>query len=362
MKKRILSPISRQFLVFILFMALIGGVVYFNQDLSFQRSLWKKNIKSLFYLPSNTMLKRMSLGHSTFVADLVWIRTLLYAGSHFIERSDITWIPRYTDAVVTLDPKFKAVYRWGSTILLYNRIGYTRASLQKSIDLLHRAKKEFPHEYIFPHDLGMIYLHELKLGRRSYSELQADYKEFCLRTEEDARQMRKKNKNLYKALELPVWKLWEMRRRMRSKPSKKWLKLFRKVKRCVRKRASQHLVEAASKENAPAHIGRLAALLLKYQSRSKIVICEHIQDMLWRTDNDGVREKLTKQVRRFCDRKVLKTLFCQEQHFSRRWKRQKPYIARQLFTLLDLPTHLEEGRLLTPSSQKQDAGCLSKVR
>lgn len=353
------APLVQATLLASLFLFFIGGVIYFKQDLRLTRQGWSKRSASLFYLPSKRVLKSASLGHQTFFADLIWIRALLYAGSHFTEKGSIKWVPRYTDAIVTLDPKFRYPYVWGSILLLYNRWGYTRESVYTSNALLQRAQKQFPYEYYFPYLLAMNYLNEIKLTRRSHKQLKADEYRFCVLPPEKSA---KSDADLYAALNVPVWKLWELQRRFTKVRSQRWMKLYRKVKRCLRHRAAMYLMEASTKEDAPPHIAQYGATLLRGGGTSNVVICQHLQELLWRADSDKVRDKIRQKMQRHCSPKVLRALLCQEWLFTNRWKQQKPYISRSLFSLLDLPANLQSNKPLSYPLPSQENLCLKYTR
>lgn len=347
------TPTTRAFAALALFLGLVGGIVYLNQDLQLQRSRWNKRHLNLYFLPSTKVLERTSLGHKTFMADLIWIRALLYAGSHFVNRGSIRWVPSYTNAVVTLDPKFRKAYAWGSVLMLYNRVGYTRESANKSIRLLERGQKQFPYDYYFPYSLGMIYLHEIKLSSRSYPELQFDEQKFCHTNKPQGNLGHMSEKDWQ--LRHSITKIWKLRMETRQKRSKKWMTLFKRVKKCLRNKAAMYLIEASTKENAPPHISRLAAFLLRRGGNSKVAICQHLQDVLWRSDSAQIRQKLRKRIKNVCSQRIQRLLLCQEWLFTRRWKKQTPYISRQLFSLLDLPNTLRDHKPLSypiPSTQQ----------
>jgi hypothetical protein len=286
----------------------IIGVIYFKQDAEWRRAGWAERHHHLFYLPPPSTLKQISLGYRAFLADLIWLRGLLYVGSHFgSERGTIEWLPRYTDAIVSLNPHFRYVYIWGSVLMLYNRKIPSREDIIESINLLKRGQKQFPHDHFFPHAIAMAYLHEIRLLDRSMSQLRRDFDEFC-------------TKDLA--------------------PQTDRIALIKQVRSCLSQRGALYLMEAASKENAPAHYTSLATSLMQRDSSEQETICNHLLDVLWRTDNDEIRQRLHQRIQRHCETYSQATI-CRAEIFTSRWMAQFPYLPRSIFQFIDLETLMQ---------------------
>ena len=74
----------------------------------------------MLWFRSGESVKRMSLGYDTIVADVYWMRAVVYYGG---ERLSTTTPPNYDllysllDLVTTLDPRFSIAYRFGAIFL-----------------------------------------------------------------------------------------------------------------------------------------------------------------------------------------------------------------------------------------------------
>lgn len=300
------SPVSIYLKIVIILSLLfvsVGGIVYFKQDLNMHKLKDHSKMRQLYYLPAPKMLKRMSLGYTTLLADLIWIRGLLYVGTHFHQRGGIEWLPKYTRAIVRLDPKFRKAYLWGAVILLYNRTKAPRALELESIALLKEGQKVFPHDYYFPYMIGMGYLYEIEIARRNIDQISSDYFFFC-------------------------------RTKIPKKLKGKLVPMIKGVRKCLNQIASKHLLEAASKDNAPDHIALVGSRILRRVTSNKLMVCQHLMDTLWRAQSEDVRKKIRVRMHQYCGRKELRKILCQEHDFVRLWKKNSPYLSPTLFAVL----------------------------
>ena len=176
---KIFTPLVRNALL-VAFLALgICGAIVLKQELDLQKAMMKKKHFQLFYLPSDKNLARISIGYKAFLADLIWIRGLLYVGAHFYDGGSIKWVTDYARAITNLDPKFKRPYAWGATIAVYNRRYPTRAEELEGIKLLKTGTKRFPEDFQMWHQLALAYLHDIRIGTSSLKQLEKDYIYFC---------------------------------------------------------------------------------------------------------------------------------------------------------------------------------------
>jgi hypothetical protein len=112
----------------------------------------------MLWFRSGEAVKRMSLGYDSIVADIYWMRAVVYYGG---ERLSTTAPPNYDllysllDLVTTLDPRFNIAYRFGAIFLAEaypsgaGRPEQAIALLQRGIDRTGRW------EYM--HDTGFVY-------------------------------------------------------------------------------------------------------------------------------------------------------------------------------------------------------------
>jgi hypothetical protein len=107
-------------------------------------------------LPSPA-LKLVALRYREALADLLWVRALLYFGiSHELDRA-----PRHIDlhmeAVLALDPHFERAYRTAAGLSRYRPVP-KRAALERAIEFLVRGAERFPEQWRFPFFIGAHYL------------------------------------------------------------------------------------------------------------------------------------------------------------------------------------------------------------
>lgn len=141
-------------------LALIPAMLMVRQSASEQCARGQQ-YEDVYYLPPASWLRPMSLGYSAAGADLLWMRTLLYFGDELGHRGQTANIFNYIDAILELDPEFKAAYRWASTAGIYHS-GTIRASDgYRVVEYLERAVKKWPDDGDLAWDLGATLRFEL---------------------------------------------------------------------------------------------------------------------------------------------------------------------------------------------------------
>jgi len=113
----------------------------------------------MLWLQSGPAMKRMSLGYDTLVADVYWIRAVVYyGGQRIVEESRRNYDLLYPmlDLVTYLDPRFTVAYRFGAIFLTepYPN-GPGRSDL--AIRLLERGIAQDGGRWEYMHDIGFIY-------------------------------------------------------------------------------------------------------------------------------------------------------------------------------------------------------------
>ena len=126
--------------------------------------------EELLHLPSDDVLRVMSLGYREFVADLVWVRAVGYFADHMGSDRKYHWLGRYLDAVIHLDPLFRTVYRYAGTVTMYNLKTITRPAIETSNYYLEQGYRHFPNYWEFPFTICSNYLFELPRFARDAAE------------------------------------------------------------------------------------------------------------------------------------------------------------------------------------------------
>ena len=126
-----------------------------------------------YRLPPASTIRALSFGYNEVAADFLWIRTISYFADHLTKDRDLRHLKRHVDNVLALDDRFKAVYRYGSTMLMSIGERRTTADVAHAIDLLIRAHERFPDEWRFPFNIGIYYLSDM---RTTSTKLRAEWK------------------------------------------------------------------------------------------------------------------------------------------------------------------------------------------
>jgi len=113
----------------------------------------------LLWVQSGPLLQRLALGFDNLVADVYWIRAVVYyGGKRTAEQQQMNYDLLYPllDLVTTLDPHFRVAYRFGAIFLTeaYPR-GPARPDL--AVRLLQRGIERDYQRWEYFHDIGFVY-------------------------------------------------------------------------------------------------------------------------------------------------------------------------------------------------------------
>lgn len=125
------------------------------------RALSHDVYEDLYYLPSPATLELVALGHQEALSEVLWMRALVYIGDEFAHRGDVEHIYRYADAILHLDPDFRRVYPWATTMGLYRPIPPSLAEAEHAVSYLERGVARYPDDGAMAWDLAAAYLYEL---------------------------------------------------------------------------------------------------------------------------------------------------------------------------------------------------------
>jgi len=117
--------------------------------------------EDVYYLPPDGALLIGSLGYRGALADLIWMKALIYYGEELGHRGDVKNLYRYGDAMLALDPDWKRVYRWIASSALYRTGTVTVDDAHAAIRYLEVATRRFPDDGELAWDLGANYAFEL---------------------------------------------------------------------------------------------------------------------------------------------------------------------------------------------------------
>lgn len=117
--------------------------------------------EDIYYLPPPVWLQVFSLGHREALADLIFMKGLVYFGEEFEERGAVRHVFEYADAALALDPDFKRLYRWVGMAGMYRPLAPSPEDFRRSTDYLREAARRFPDDGEVAWDAGSTILYEL---------------------------------------------------------------------------------------------------------------------------------------------------------------------------------------------------------
>lgn len=113
----------------------------------------------LLWVQSGPLLQRLALSYDNLVADVYWIRAVIYYGgkrrAEGPQRSFDALYP-LLDLVTTLDPHFRIAYRFGS-IFLTEAYPSGPGRPDQAIQLLQRGIERDFNRWEYYHDIGFVY-------------------------------------------------------------------------------------------------------------------------------------------------------------------------------------------------------------
>jgi tetratricopeptide (TPR) repeat protein len=140
-------------------LAAVGGEYF--RGVAQRKFAAAQTYEDVYYLPPPDYLVLGSLGYRAALADLIWMKALVYYGEELIHRGDVSHLYRYGDAMIALDPDFKRVYRWIASSALYRTGDVKLEDGHAAIRYLERAIKRFPDDGELAWELGATYTYEL---------------------------------------------------------------------------------------------------------------------------------------------------------------------------------------------------------
>lgn len=123
--------------------------------------LGTQRYEDIYYLPPPAWLQVMSLGHRRALADLIWLRALIYFGDEFENRGAVKHVFNYGDSMIALDPDFARVYRWVGVAGVYTPEGSPVEFIERSVQVLRDGVDRFPDDGQLAWDAGATIAYEL---------------------------------------------------------------------------------------------------------------------------------------------------------------------------------------------------------
>jgi len=143
--------------------AMLGIVtgVWSLRSLAMGQYLETQTYEDIYYLPPPEWLQVMSLGHQRALADLIWLRALVYFGDEFANQGAVKHVFNYGESMLALDPDFRRVYRWVGVAGVYAPAGISTEFIRRSIDVLRHGAERFPSDGQLAWDVAATITYEL---------------------------------------------------------------------------------------------------------------------------------------------------------------------------------------------------------
>lgn len=108
-------------------------------------------------IPTPNVARIVSLGHSEWVVDVLWVNATIYYGDTLFARLPSRYVRRYADTMAALDPRFRASYLWGALAMVYRTVESSEDDVRTAVQLLRRGLANHPDDPEMEGQLG-IYL------------------------------------------------------------------------------------------------------------------------------------------------------------------------------------------------------------
>jgi hypothetical protein len=133
---------------------LIAAMVWTHHGVREAREQFPRD-QDLLYLPPAQHLAPMSLGYREALADLIWIRAIVFAGDR-AGATNYAWIIQYLEAIYTLAPGFRRPYAWGGVAFIYSGENIDRAMVDRAMQLYRQGLQHFPEDHELLFAAGML--------------------------------------------------------------------------------------------------------------------------------------------------------------------------------------------------------------
>ncbi|RMG98431.1 MAG: hypothetical protein D6705_05930 [Deltaproteobacteria bacterium] len=157
-----MGGVRRRLLALAVLVGLAGAVHGLHERARTMRAAFPED-EDLLYLPPPEHLAWMSLGYREALADLIWVRALVFAGTHLTD-DEIVWTDRYTEAITYLAPRFHRPYLWGGISAIYvGGKAVDRSMVERAIRIYRMGLAQFPESHELLYRLGMLLLHQVPI-------------------------------------------------------------------------------------------------------------------------------------------------------------------------------------------------------
>jgi hypothetical protein len=124
-------------------------------------SMGTEGAAETLYLPPVIVLRIMSAGHESALADLLFVRAHAWFLSHFFSDRRFVWLTNYYDAITGLDPDNPRIYLWAAQVLKLGQM-IDDDIINRANGFLRDGLERFPRDWQMHLDLGFNLYFEFK--------------------------------------------------------------------------------------------------------------------------------------------------------------------------------------------------------
>lgn len=118
--------------------------------------------EDVYYLPAEEgVLVAMSLGYREVLADLLWMRALLYYNESLRHSTAASFVLNYANALSTLDPHFAPIYNLAGMVPFYLRVSTDPETQRRAVAYMVTGSDRLPEDGQLAWDTASTILYEL---------------------------------------------------------------------------------------------------------------------------------------------------------------------------------------------------------
>lgn len=131
--------------VILLLLCITAGIIHLQVQLTAFSSRVKK-AECLTYVPRDAQIKAGLLGFETTLAHMLWIRTVVYFGGHYLTDKNYPWLVKMVDFITRLNPHFYPAYEFAGIMLpeVCNNPDAARVILERGLFHIGESKWNVP--------------------------------------------------------------------------------------------------------------------------------------------------------------------------------------------------------------------------
>ncbi len=226
---------KRRWIVTSIAILLLGAACYLNGRI---HRMERREVEDFFYLPIDKYAQLISFGYNNVLADIIWMKTLVYTGEHLKSDRNFKYLVSLLNAVTSLDPRFFYPYRFAGTILPWEA-----HDTDSAIKILQKGLRYLPDNWYLWFITGFIYLY----FKENYRKAAFYFKEAATKPGRPlfvvslAGKLLAKENDADTALKI----LWEVYKNTRNEETKR--KILRRIKMIIAERNFRILEDAVSR-------------------------------------------------------------------------------------------------------------------